>query len=201
MTGIPSRTAYASRSGRHTNSCALPAPELRKGPLQMGQTSKSSKRLSINPPIPANLLTPEPTNSRASSNTRAQTVSRPRNARLNGLGHDLEQRIGFCPGETRSDRHVPMLRAGHELAFYGILLGHEHRPAIGEGDIRGLQARMVRQRMAGHLDTARAQHVEKSFGIADARHRMHRMPRKLIQRLDRAPDQAQGVFRLAPHAE
>jgi hypothetical protein len=27
----------------------LPAPELRKGPLQIGHTSKSSKRLSITP--------------------------------------------------------------------------------------------------------------------------------------------------------
>src|ERR1700679_1704065 len=77
ITGIPSRTAYASRSGRHTSSCALPAPEPCNGPLQIGQTNKSSNRLSTTPP------------------RLDQTPSHPRNALLNGLSHDFQQDIGF----------------------------------------------------------------------------------------------------------
>ena len=40
-----------------------------------------------------------------------------------------------------------MMWPGYPLAFYGIFLGHEHRTLIGEGNVRGPQARVVRKRM------------------------------------------------------
>ena len=45
-----------------------------------------------------------------------------------------------------------MMWPGYLLAFYGIFLGHEHRTLIGEGNVRGPQARMVRKRMTDDLN-------------------------------------------------
>src|SRR5271156_2798094 len=100
ISGIPSRTAYASLSARQISSSELPEPELRNGPLQIGHTNKSSSRLSITPSCARRALGDSP-------------------------NHDVEQQVRLAAVETRAYRHVPMLRPGYRRTFYGIFLRHE----------------------------------------------------------------------------
>src|SRR5450631_3042027 len=96
----------------------LPAPALRSGPLQIGHTNNSSNRLSILPLGACGAL-------------------------FNRLDHYALQCFGIAIVEDHVNRNVPMLRAGNSCAFYGILLGHEHRKIVGEGNIADLQSRVV----------------------------------------------------------
>src|SRR5258708_31410588 len=87
-----------------------PAPALRSGPLQIGQTNNSSNRLSILPLGACGAL-------------------------FNRLGHNALQCLGVTVVEDQVDGNVPMLRTRNFRAFYGILLGHEHRKIIREGNV------------------------------------------------------------------
>ena len=78
-----------------------------------------------------------------------------------------------------------MMGTGYFPAFYGIFLGHEHRKIVGEGNIVGPQARMVRQGVRDDTDAQRLQQIEKALRIADGGHRVHRAAREFAQGLGR----------------
>src|SRR5882757_1744999 len=148
ITGIPSRTTYASRSGRHISSIALPLPETRSGPLQIGQTSNSRSRLSIRRSLRHGV------------------------AFFNSADDDVQQAFGLALIEACRHRDVPMSLAGKRSAFYGILLRHEDRLVVAEVDVGARQARMIVERTSENFDPAGSQHIEEPLGVADARDRM-----------------------------
>jgi hypothetical protein len=108
----------------------LPLPDVLKGPLQMGHTNNSNKRLSI----PGSLR-------------RSIAVD-------NFIEHDVHQSVRFAALETCGHRHVPMPLAGERRTFYGIFLGHEHRLVIAEVDVGGGEPRVIGERSSAHLDAA-----------------------------------------------
>src|ERR1700678_4377089 len=98
------------------SSNASPLPDARRGPLQIGHTNNSSKRLSIG---------------RSSRETFALEQA---------LRHDVQQHSRFAAVERRTDGYIPMPPIGQACTFYGILLGHEHRPVVGKHDVFASQA-------------------------------------------------------------
>src|SRR5271169_2580291 len=123
------------------SSSVPPLAAVRSGPLQTGHTNSSSSRLSID------------------------DSSRTCFALCQALHHDAEQCSRFDAVELRVYGHIPMPPIGQAGAFYGIFLGHEHRPFVGEHDVLGSDTGMIGQGAAEDLDSVRAQHVEKPFRI------------------------------------
>ena len=94
-----------------------------------------------------------------------------------GHGHgrqSLEQIFLEGRFQPRADRHVPAAFRRESLAFYRILLGHQHRQILREVQILGAEGVMVGEGMLQNAQPGVAQLVEKPPWIADAGHRMHR---------------------------
>src|SRR6185437_12044432 len=97
--------------------------------------------------------------------------------------HDLEQpaRVGFA--EDRFDRYVPEAWVGSVLAFYGILLRHEHRQTVAEVELRRRERMMVGKWVFDDLEAAVAQVGEEAPGIANPGDGMHRPAAESLERL------------------
>src|SRR6266700_2331657 len=125
------------------SSIAAPLPEVRSGPLQIGHTNNSSSRLSIGRSL-RRLI-----------------------AFFNLSENDVQQCVRLAPVEACAHRDVPMPYSGELSAFYGILLGHEHRLVVAELEVFRHQVRMVGKRTSHDFDPARPQHVEEPLRVAD----------------------------------
>ena len=62
---------------------------------------------------------------------------------------------------------------GEADAFYCILLRHQHRQVVGELDVGGREASMIRQRVRRNLDAELLQGCEELLRIANGRDRVH----------------------------
>src|ERR1700683_1143200 len=176
ITGTASRMGEASRSMRHTSTCASRLNN--SVPLQTGQARISSSRASI--------------------------LSRPRLrcSAANLRQYARQQFAGLRRAELRADRNVPQSRVAERCAFYGILLGHEYRQLIAEGKLRNAQRMVIRKSVLLDLDAVRAQRGKEARRIANAGHGVHALAAEGAKTArGPKPIEAERLRALKPHGE
>src|SRR6185312_8777689 len=91
------------------------------------------------------------------------------------------------------------MRIGELAAFYGILLGHEHRQPIRKIEVGDDKWVVVGERVLDHVDPALAQAAKKPLWIADPCYRVHTLTAEPLQR-QRCPLPIEPVRLLAPQS-